>query len=41
MLPLVMAILGSLMSGYYIKKGRRKPKMMFDILGIIGCSLAI
>jgi hypothetical protein len=35
------AILGSLISSKCIKKGRRGPKMMFDIVGIIGCSLAI
>jgi len=41
MIPLGFAVFGSLISSNCIKKGRRGPKMMFDIIGIIGCSLAI
>jgi len=41
LLPLLFAIIGSLISGKYMKKGRRGPKMIFDIIGIIGCSLAV
>ena len=41
MVPLGCAIFGSIISSKCIKKGRRGPKMMFDIVGIIGCSLAI
>jgi len=36
-----MAIVGSCTSGKLIKNGRRKPKMIFDIVGIIGCCFAI
>ena len=39
--PLAFAIVGSLISSKCIKKGRRGPKMIFDIIGIIGCSIAI
>jgi hypothetical protein len=35
------AIIGSLVAGNWMKYGRRGPKMFFDIVGIIGCFLAI
>ena len=40
-LPLLFAIIGSFISTHYMRKGRRGPKMIFDIIGIAGCCLAI
>ena len=35
--PLLGAIVGAIISGKVMNKGRRLPKMIFDIIGIIGC----
>ena len=41
LLPLISAIIGALLASKVMENGRRVPKMMFDLFGIVGCILAL
>jgi MFS family permease len=41
LLPLIGVMIGSLGVGHAMKTRRREAKMILDILGIVGCVLAI